>query len=57
MMCHYLDLGSAPGWLKQIFLAVHPVRNTIQIWVVRYHQYKISALVQKMIVISQGNQW
>ena len=38
---YYLDLGSAPDWLKQISLAVRPIK----IWVVTRHQYGISALI------------
>ena len=28
MTCHYLDLGRASDWLKQIFLAARPIRST-----------------------------
>jgi len=45
MTRYYPDLGSAPDWLKQISLAVRPIRNTKQIWVMKRHQYGISALV------------
>ena len=33
MTCHYPDLGSASGWLKQIFYTAWPIRSTTQIWV------------------------
>ena len=46
-MCHNLDLGSAPDWLKQIFLATRSISSTTQFWVVTCHQYGISALVSQ----------
>ena len=48
MTCHYLDLGSASDWLKQIFLAAWPIRCSTQIGGVTCHQYVISALVSQM---------
>ena len=45
MTRHYLDLGSASDWLKQISHAARPIRSTTQIWVVTRHQYGISALI------------
>ena len=33
MTCHYPDLGSASGWLKQISHIAWPIRSTTQIWV------------------------
>ena len=45
MTSYYLDLGIASDWLKQISLAARPIRSTTQIWVVKRHQYGISALV------------
>ena len=45
MTCYYLDVGIASDWLKQTSLAARPVRSTTQIWVVKRHQYGISALV------------
>ena len=45
MARHYLDLGSAFDWLKQISHAVRPIRGTTQFWVVTRHQYGISELV------------
>ena len=47
MTHHYLDLGSASDWLKQISHAARPIRSTTQIWVVMRHQYGISALVSQ----------
>ena len=47
MTCHYPDLSSASDWLKQISLAVRPIRSTALIWVMTPHQYGISALVSK----------
>ena len=41
--CHYLNLGSASDWLKQISLAVRPIISTTHIWLVARHQYGISA--------------
>ena len=34
MTCHYPDMSSASDWLKQISLAVRPIRSTTQIWAV-----------------------
>ena len=31
MTCHYLDVGRASHWLKQISLAVRPIRSTTQV--------------------------
>ena len=45
MTSHYPDLGSASDWLKQISRAAQPIRRITQIWVVKRHQYEISALV------------
>ena len=45
MTCRFRDLSSASDWLKQISLAARPIRSTTQIWVVKRHQYGISALV------------
>ena len=45
MTRHYLDLGSASDWLKQISRAARPIRSTTQIWVVMRHLYEISAFV------------
>ena len=46
MTHHYPDLGSPSDWLNQISHMARPIiRSTTQIWVVRRHQYGISALV------------
>ena len=42
-----LFAGYTSDWLKQISLAVRPIRSTTQIWVVTRHQYGISALVSQ----------
>ena len=47
MTRRYLDLGSAPDWLKQFSHAAQPIRSTTQIWVGTCHQYGISALVSQ----------
>ena len=41
--CHYLNLGNASDWLKQISLAARPIISTTHIWLVTHHQYGISA--------------
>ena len=45
MTCYYLDLGIASDWLKQTSLAARPIKRTTLIWLVKRHQYGISALV------------
>ena len=49
MTGHYpdLDSGSASNWLNQISHAARPIRRTTQIWVVKRHQYGISAFVSQ----------
>ena len=47
MTRHYPDLGSASDWLNQISHPVRPIKSTTQIWVVKRHQYGISALVSQ----------
>ena len=47
MTSHYPELGSASDWLKQISRAAKQIRRTTQIWVVKRHQYRISALVSQ----------
>ena len=49
MTCHYLGLGSASDWLKQISRAARPIRITTQIWVVTRHQYEISVLLTQKL--------
>ena len=53
MTRRYLDLGSAPDWLKQFSRAARPIRSTTQIWVVTRHQYGISVVVSQTS-FSQG---
>ena len=48
MTLHYLDLGRACDWLNQISHAVWPIRSTTQIWVVKRHQYGISAVFYRL---------
>ena len=38
-------MGIACDWLKQIFLAIRPIRSLTQIWVVIRYRYEISPLV------------
>ena len=47
MTRHCPDLGSASDWFNQIPHAARPIRSTPQIWVVRRHQYGISALISR----------
>ena len=44
MTCNYLDLGSASDWSYPKGNLLQPIRSTDQIWVVKRHQYGISAL-------------
>ena len=61
MMCHNSDLGSASDWLNQISYVARPIRSTPQIWLVKGHQYGLSALVPqtpfggKPVLASWGN--
>ena len=45
MTRHYLNLGSASDWLKQISLPARPIISTTHIWLVARHQCGISAFV------------
>ena len=47
MTRHYPDLGSTSDWLNQISYTARLIRSTTQIWVVRRHQYGISALISQ----------
>ena len=40
---HYLDVGSAFDWSKQISLAARQIRSTTQIWVATRHHYRVCA--------------
>ena len=44
---HYPDMGSASDWSCRVANLIQPVRSSTQIWVVRRHQYEISALVSQ----------
>ena len=44
---HYPDLGNASDWSCSVGNLIQPIRSTIQIWVVTYHQYEISSLVSQ----------
>ena len=44
MTCYYLDLGSASDWSCPKGNLLQPIRSTNQTWVVKRHQYGISAL-------------
>ena len=48
MTCYYLDLGSASDWSCPEGNLLQPIRSTNQIWVVKRHQYEISALFSQM---------
>ena len=45
---HYQDLGTDSDWSCCVWNLLQPIRSTTQIWVVRRHQYGISALVSQM---------
>ena len=47
MTLHYPDLGSASDWSYCMGNLIQPMRSTTQIWVVKRHQYGISALVSQ----------
>ena len=49
------DLGPASDWLKQISIAVRPIKSTTQIWVVIRSRYGISACAPHKSFNSQGN--
>ena len=49
MTRHYLDLGSASDWLKQISLLARPFRSTIQ--------YGNTALVSQTYISRANQQW
>ena len=48
MSCHYSDLDSASDWSCCAGNLIQPIRSTTQIWVVRRHQYGISALISQL---------
>ena len=45
MMCHYPDLASVFYWQCRERKFLQPIKSTTQIWVVKRHQYGISALI------------
>ena len=47
MTLHYPDLGSASDWSYRVGNLIQPMTSTTQIWVVKRHQYGISALVSQ----------
>ena len=47
MTHHYQDLGSASDWSCHLGNLIQSIRSTTQIWVVKHHQYEISALVSQ----------
>ena len=47
--CHYPDLASVLYWQCRERNLLQPIRSTIQIWVVKRHQYGISALVPQTL--------
>ena len=47
MTRHYPDLGSASDYSCRSWNLLQPIRSNTQIWVVRRHQYGISALVSQ----------
>ena len=48
------DLGSASDWSCRMGNLIQPIRGTTQIWVVRRHQYGISALVSQTSLFFGG---
>ena len=52
---HYLNLGCALDWLKQISLAARLVRSTFQILVVTRHQYGFSVVVAQTSFVGKPN--
>ena len=47
MTRHYPDLDSASDWSSRVGNLIQPIRSATQIWVVRRHQYGLSALVSQ----------
>ena len=45
--CHYPDQGSASDWSCLVGNLIQPIRSTIQVCVVKRHEYGISALVSQ----------
>ena len=61
MPCHNSDLANTSDWLNQMSYAARPIRSTTQIWLVKGHQYGMSAIVPqtpfggKPVLASRGN--
>ena len=52
---HYPDLRAcASDWTKQVF---SQSGSTTQIWVVTYHQYRISAFIPQMSFLGERQKW
>ena len=49
MTRHYPDLGNSFDWSCRVGHLLQPIRSTIQIWVVKRHQYGISALISQRL--------
>ena len=47
MTHYYPDLASASDWSCRLGNLIQTIRSTTQIWVVKRHQYGISALVSQ----------
>ena len=47
MTRHYPDLGSASDWSCRVGNLIQPIRSITHVWVVKSHQYGISALVSQ----------
>ena len=47
MARHYQDLSTDSDWSCRVWNLLQPIRSTTQIWVVRRHQYGISALISQ----------
>ena len=47
MTRHYPDQGSASDWSCRVGNLIQPIRSATQVWVVKRHQYGISALVSQ----------
>ena len=55
--CRYPDLGSASDWSCREGYFPQAIRSTTHIWVVRHHQYGISALVPQTPIRGETMQW
>ena len=55
MTRHYPDLDSSSDWLNQISHAAWPLSSSIQIWVVKRHQYGLSSTGTKWRITRHHN--